>query len=330
MPDSWVKVIVNPAAGGGLCLRLWPWLYRWLRQSGLSFEYEFTAGPGDAVELARRAAGAGAGTIIAVGGDGTVNEVANGILGSSCSGNTVLGVIPAGTSCGFIRSVGAARIKASPDALSGDSYQTIDVGLVECRYNGRSLRRFFLNEASAGIGAAVVKMRHNLPYHLGRSMNLGFYNLAAYGILATYRNKNLTLAVDGNTGNFNSCYVIAANGQYFADGMRIAPGARLDDGLLNVVTISNVSKNRLRKIAMAAYQGKHINYPEVQQQTAAAAKVECSERLYVEADGELLGICPATFSIIPLALKIVVLEPEIGIGTTLPPVLSRLASYSTS
>jgi diacylglycerol kinase family enzyme len=156
----------------------------------------------------------------------------------------------------------------------------------------------------------VVKARNRLPSSLGRGVNLGLYTVAAYGTLVTYRDKRIQLECDGEAEDFYGSYVVVANGRYFADGMFIAPSARLDDGRLNLVTIGSITRARLQMLAMAAYRGEHLKFPEVREKTATSVAIECGEKLYVEADGELLGACPAAFSVIPSALKVTVL-PEL-------------------
>jgi len=174
----------------------------------------------------------------------------------------------------------------------------------------RQLRRFFVNQASAGLGAAVMDAAKHLPERFGRNLNYQLRAMAAYGALSTHRNKRICLRLDGATEHIRVCYVVVANGQYLADGMRIAPQARPDDALLNVVTIGDLSKAELLRIVPAAYNGSHLGHPKISAKTAASVTIESSEQFLVEADGEVIGQCPASFSVMPSCLMVAVQRLE--------------------
>jgi len=302
---SCAKVIVNPVAGGGSIRRLWPRVCSQLQDTGLSFDHEFTKSPGHAIEIARQAVATGYQYLIAVGGDGTVNEVANGILGSAHSDDTVLGIISTGTACGFARSLGTQCNIAGPSTPLGSQRRTIiDACLVEYQDHGRQLRRFFINEASIGFGAAVVSAWERLPNRFGHTVNCKLRTAAGCAALLTHRNKRVRLRIDNESEDICACYLVVANGQYFADGMQVAPHATLDDGLMNLVTIGDVSKPELMRIVPTAYYGSHLRHPKIKERKASTIEVECVERLLIEADGEILGECPAVFRVIPSALTV--------------------------
>ncbi|MBM4432735.1 MAG: diacylglycerol kinase family lipid kinase, partial [Chloroflexi bacterium] len=164
-----VKVIVNPAAGAWATRRKWLHISNQLKRAGLSFDAEFTEGVGHAAEMAQAAVNSGYRYLVAVGGDGTVNEVANGILRSNELKNTVLGVIGTGTANDFVRSAGlpldcagACSILASPRRRL-----VVDVGVVECKCGGQSVERYFVNVAGVGFAAAIVAEAEKLPKNLG-------------------------------------------------------------------------------------------------------------------------------------------------------------------
>jgi YegS/Rv2252/BmrU family lipid kinase len=304
---SHAKVIVNPVAGGGSIRRRWPRICSQLHEVGLSFDYEFTKSPGHAIEIAEQAINTGYSYLIAVGGDGTVNEVANGILNSAHSDDMVLGIISTGTACGFARSLGVQQNGASSLAPWVSQGRTIiDACVVEFQNHGQQLRRFFVNEASIGFGAAVVNTWKRLPNCFGHTVNNKLRATSSYVALITHRNKRVKLRIDNENEDICACYLVVANGQFFADGMRIAPHAMLNDGWLNLVTIGDVSKSELLRIVPTVYAGGHIKHPEIRERQAKVVTVECNERLLVEADGEILGECPASFWVIPSALTVVV------------------------
>jgi len=312
MPMSHAKVIVNPVAGGGSIRRQWPRICSQLHELDLSFDYEFTKSTGHAIEIAKQALDAGYEYLIAVGGDGTVNEVANGILNSAHSDETVLGIISTGTACGFARSLGIRQNSAGSFSLLVSQGRTIiDACVVEYQNHRQQLRRFFVNEASIGFGAAVVNTWKRLPNCFGHTVNYKLRTTASYIALLTHQNKMVELRIDNENEGICACYLVVANGQYFADRMQIAPHATLDDGLMNLVTIGNVSKSELLRIVPTVYDGSHIGHPKIRERQARVIKVECADRLLIEADGEILGECPASFWVIPSALTVVVLEPDI-------------------
>ena len=304
MPVLHAKVIVNPVAGAYSTRRKWPRISKLLRHVGLSFDYEYTEGVGHAIELARAAASDGYRYVVAVGGDGTVNEVANGILHSTGSSNTSLGVVSTGTGSDFVRSVGIPRDYASACSfLTSSRRLLIDVGVVEYKSKGQSLQRFFVNAAGAGFDAAVVEATERLPKYFGGTIP---YLAGLLRTLFGYKNKSVVLHLGDKIEAARILSVVVANGCYFGGGMHIAPQAELNDSLLDVVIIGDVGKFELLKALPMVYKGTHINHPKVRMEKATHIIIESSERILVYADGELLGEGPASFWLIPAALSIVV------------------------
>jgi diacylglycerol kinase (ATP) len=298
------KVIVNPAAGANSTHRKWPVINRLLKHIGLSYDFQFTEGAGHAIEIARAAASDGYGCLVAVGGDGTAHEVANGILGSANAAGTSLGIVSTGTGSDFIRSVGIPRDYASACAnLTSPRRLSIDVGLVEYRKDGEARQRYFLNGGGVGFDAAVVAETERMPKYLGGTIPyLGGLLRALLG----YRNKQVVVEAGGKVISERVLSVVAANGGYFGGGMHVAPQARLSDGLLDLVMIGDFGKlELLRKLSMV-YKGTHINLAKVKMLKTGRITIKSLERLLVHADGELLGEAPVTFSILPGALSLVV------------------------
>jgi len=304
MPKTQAKVIVNPAAGANSTHRKWPRISRLLGHIGLSFDYEYTEGAGHAIELARTAASDGYPYLVAVGGDGTVNEVANGLLHATDAGSTALGVISTGTGSDFVRSVGIPRhyVRAC-SCLSGSRRTLIDVGVVEYQSQGQPLRRFFVNAAGIGFDAAVVAATERLPKYFGGTVP---YVAGLLRTLLGYRNKSVVLRIDDRIETTCVLSVVIANGAYFGGGMHVAPEASLNDNLLDTVVIGDIGKLDLLKSLPMIYQGTHGNHPKVSMEKAARITVESSESILVHADGELLGEGPASFWLQPAALSIIV------------------------
>ncbi|MFC2031826.1 diacylglycerol/lipid kinase family protein [Chloroflexota bacterium] len=296
------KVIVNPVAGAHSTQRKWPLISKLLKYVGLSFDYQYTEGVGHALELAKTAASDGYRYLVAVGGDGTVHEVANGILHSTNSGSMVLGVVSTGTGSDFVRSVGIPRHYADAcSCLTISRRLVIDVGLVEYRSQGQSKQRYFVNAAGVGFDAAVVEATERFPKYFGGTVP---YLAGLLRSLFGYRNKRVVLGLEDKVEAARVLSVVVANGGYFGGGMHVAPEAELGDGLLDVVVIGDIGKFDLLKSLHMVYKGTHLSPPKVSLEKAAHVSIESSERVLVHADGELLGEGPATFRLVPLALSI--------------------------
>jgi len=298
------KVIVNPVAGAYSTRRKWPRISKLLRHVGLSFDYEYTEGIGHARELARAAVSDGYRYLVAVGGDGTVNEVANGILHSTGASSTVLGVISTGTGSDFVRSAGIPRHYVSAcSCLTSSRRLLIDVGVVEYRSKGQPQQRFFVNAAGIGFDAAAVEATERLPKYFGGTIP---YLVGLLRTLLGYQNKSVVLRIGDKTEMTRILSVVVANGSYLGGGMHVAPEASLYDNLLDVVVIGDVGKFELLKALPMVYKGTHGTHPKVSMEKAANITVESSEPVLVHADGELLGEGPASFWLMPAALSIIV------------------------
>ncbi len=298
------KVIVNPVAGAYSTRGKWPRISERLKHVGLSFDYEYTEGAGHAIELARVAASDGYRYIVAVGGDGTVNEVANGILHSTRPTEISLGVVSTGTGSDFARSVGIPQdyIRAC-SSLCSSRRRLIDVGVVEFRRGGQALQRFFVNVGGVGFDATVVEATEKLPKYFGGTIP---YLAGLFRTLFGYRNKAVVLTMGNKVEAKRVLSVVVANGSYVGGGMCVAPEASLNDNLLDVVVIGDIGKFELLKALPMVFKGTHITHPKVSVTKAAHITIESSERILVQADGELLGEGPASFRLIPAALSIVV------------------------
>lgn len=298
------KLIVNPSAGCGSTGRKWKRIHEYLIQSGLSFDFVHTQGRGHAMELAKEAALGGYEMVVAVGGDGTLNEIVNGLLDSGNAKDITLGVLNTGTGCDFARFLGISRdYRQACLHLVNPQKVRADVGVVECQKEGQPIRRYFISAAGMGLDGEVVEtavkgprvIHGNLPYFFGILQSLG-----------TYRNKDIRIQLDDSVEDVRICSVIVANGGFYAGGMHIAPDANLQDGLFEVMILGDVGKLELIQVFPSAYRGAHVTHPKVRIEKAAQVIIESSERIMVQADGELVGEGPATFRIVPSALNIAI------------------------
>jgi diacylglycerol kinase (ATP) len=304
MPVLPAKVIVNPVAGAYSTRRKWPIISKLLKRIGLPFDFEYTEGVGHAIELARLAASDGYRYLVAVGGDGTVNEVANGILHSTNAATTALGIVSTGTGSDFIRSVGISRdYAAACSTLTSPRRWSIDVGVIEYQSKGKTLERFFINAAGVGFDAAVVRETERMPKFFGGTIP---YVAGMLRTLFSYRNKPVVVRVGDEVESHRVLNVAVANGGYMGGGMHIAPLADLGDNLLDVVIIGDMGKLELLKEFPKVYKGTHVSLPKVRMKRGTNVTIESAEPVLVYADGESLGECPASFRVVPGALSLVV------------------------
>lgn len=303
-----IAVVVNPVAGHGRTRRLWPAVARAMQEAGLTFDASFTSGPGDACTLAAEAARAGYSLVVAVGGDGTLNEVVNGLLASDAprSSDVRLGVVSCGTGCDLIRTLGIPRGVAGVSALAGGESRPIDVGQVTYRApDGTPGRRCFVNAGDLGLGAEVARRVNRGSKRLGGF--LSFFVGGAVSIVKV-RFQPVEYVVDDEPPVADVAgLVFVANGRYAAGGMLFAPQAELDDGLFDVVLLREVSRPELLfDLFPRVYRGAHLGHPRVVHRKAARLVVSSPEPLHLEVDGELPGGAPAEFTLLPRAIRVAV------------------------
>lgn len=331
-PASALFLVVNPAARLGAAGRRWPKVAGALKAAGLPFRAAFTEKPGDATRLTVEARRSGARTIVAVGGDGTANEVANGFfdgdtvrsardVGSSENASALasdarFGFIPTGTGTDLARSLGLPRrdLAATISAFGPQGRLVwMDVGRVSyVDHHGQSVQRVFLNGADLGVGGETAAMARSTASWAKNLGGFGAYLVAATLAILRHRSRPLSYALDGGAlVSTRADIVFVANGRYIGGGMLIAPGASLDDGLLDVLILRAVPRlELLLRVLPAAYRGAHLKHPSVQHVRARRVRIDGSG-LLLQMDGEQLGSAPAAFEVLPGALPIL-LPPDRG------------------
>jgi YegS/Rv2252/BmrU family lipid kinase len=283
---------------------VWPIIESMLKQKGLRFEYLITEAPGHAIELAESAASNGYDILLSVGGDGTLHEVVNGVYSAGRISNLPLGIIGTGTGSDYIRSVGISHhYQQACERVFNHEKMMLDIGLVEYMKNGQPRSKIFVNFAGLGFDAEVVKATTQRFKRLGSKMS---YLAGLLSNFVLYRNKSVSLAVDGEAINNKMCTVLVSNGKYGGGSMMVAPQADLKDGLLDVIMINNISKPDLLLSLPRIYKGTHLTHPKVTTRKAREIRVETKQTAAVQADGELLGETPARFNILPGAMTLIV------------------------
>ena len=299
-----IEVIVNPAAGAGKSAKRWPQIVSLLKSLGLDFEYDLTEAPGHAIELARSAVKKGYELVVSVGGDGTINEIVNGLYDANGIEYMAMGIVNTGTGADYIRTFGIPRdYKGGCQLLVSPRRRTVDLGVIEYTRNGDREKRLFVNFAGLGFDAEVVKATTEKFKALG---DMPSYLMGLLTTLFSYHNREISIVVDGEAGQRRVCTVMLNNGRYGGGGMLPAPDADPADGLLDVLIIDDVTKPDLLRSLPRVYRGTHLTHPKVTLMRAREVEIRPAQQMAVQADGELLGAAPARFSILPAALTLVV------------------------
>lgn len=303
-------IIVNPTSAGGDTARIWAKTASEVHRHLGAFAVEFTRAPGHGKQIALDAAKQGRKLIVACGGDGTINEVANGILESGEQAE--LGILPSGTGGDFRRTfnISINPAQAAADLKNGKT-ETIDVGRVTfVDENGVSVSHYFLGVASFGISTSVInRVKADKPFAwLPRAISgrAGFAWSTLQTTLEMKHTRALVTLDDGREREVSVVNFCIANARYFGGGMKIAPDAKLDDGLFDVVMIGEISSAKILANSYKLYAGTHLDVAEVHHAHArkVVVKPAADEKIRFETDGELPGFLPAVFEIAPRALKI--------------------------
>lgn len=275
-----------------------------LKNIGLRFEYDLTEAPGHAIELAKSAAEKGYELVVSVGGDGTINEVVNGLYDAGSMGDVMLGIIGTGTGGDYIRTIGVPRHhEEACRRLVNPKKLVVDLGIVEYVSNGRMVERLFVNLAGLGFDAEVVKATTQKFKALG---GVPSYLLGLLTTLLFYRNREVSINLDGNEDDKKICTVMVNNGKYGGGSMCVAPNADPMDGYFDVVIIGDLSKPDLLWSLPRIYKGTHLTHPKVSVTRAKEVYIQPERRMSLQADGELLGETPARFRVLPAALNVII------------------------
>lgn len=321
-------VIINPKAARAR--RAWPAILSALRESGLSFDVYETTFAGDATLRTRESLKAGYGIIAVVGGDGTLSEAAAGFfqfeedeegervsLPSPVNRDAALAILPAGTGDDFARGLAGGREPVDDwvkrliaHALAGDLSRTRVVDVIAGRAAGGENGSFIcLNVSTIGLGAEVAARVAGQGRFVQRLPGEARFLQAACGALLVWRERSTRVTVDESEAIECSSNLIAvANNVYAGGGMKFAPDARPDDGLIDLMLSSNLTRRKIVRELPRIHRGGHVKNPNVRIFKSKRVRLEpltAKDALPVEADGNLRGHTPAEFQIIPAALRIV-------------------------
>lgn len=279
-----VQVVLNPTARSGAAAAVRAELERELGRRGIAWQRMETSHPGHAAELAYAAARAGAGVVVAVGGDGTVHEVANGLLRAHAEQvhTTALGIVPCGTGNDFARIVAGIRNRTDAyDALRDGRMRDVDAGLV--RWDGGE--EYFVNGMGTGIDVEVVRQLRKTSRLPGALIYLS----AVFRALRRFRPVPLRLSANGETIDSRAMMAAVCNGRRIGGGFRICPESLADDGLLDACFVEALAWHEVPAMLLGIVRGTHTHRPRVRMLRAATyvLEVPAGTPLFVQLDGEL-------------------------------------------
>jgi len=302
-------VIVNPQSQGGRLGKRWRDLEDTLGRA-FPFEEAVTEGPGDATRLTREALRGGAERVVAIGGDGTINEVVNGFFdgGVAVAPEASFAVIPFGTGGDFRRTIQMpTELKDAAAVIAANHRKKIDVGkLAFTTMAGGQATRMFANIASFGVSGVVDRLVNESGKKLGRMA----FAVATARATWRYKNQRVQLVFDGaDRVELTINTVAVANGRYFGGAMMVAPNAELDDGAFDVIAMGDFGFGDLMKSGRRLYKGTHLAMDKVtarRAKTVDAEPIEPGAIVELDVDGENPGKLPARFEVVPQALWVVV------------------------
>ena len=296
MPNHWT-IIANPVAGRGRARLVGERVADLLYVHGVNAHLMMSGAPGDCERIAREVLARGGRQVAACGGDGTVHEVVNGLANS----DAVLGVVPCGRGNDLARALGLSR-----DV--NDVVNTLVRGVDRVIDLGKAGGRFFATVASLGFDTAVAqRMRNQGSGFLTRALEVGgtvSYGLTVLRTLVGYRSSLVRL--QGDFGVFEGRILLAAtaNAPFYGSGVKIAPDAIVDDGMLDVCIVADVSRWTVLRMFLRAYSGAHIGHSAVRVVQTRTLQIESDDPLWIFADGEPMCEVPAKIEVVPGALKV--------------------------
>jgi YegS/Rv2252/BmrU family lipid kinase len=293
-----IIAIINPVSAGGKTAKVWPEMSQHFKKEINNFTEKYTKGPGDAIRIAKEAVESNCDYLLAVGGDGTVNEIINGmLLVKNKSVNTKLVIYAQGTGSDLSRTLKLPkRIDELINIIKTGKSKKIKV--VEANFVNSKLekeKRYFFNIADCGMGAEVAKKLNKNKKITSGNLN---YILRIFQVLFNYQNKKVKIEADNKLiyqGKINTAVI--AHGNYFGGGIKVAPAADLFGDKLNLILLKDFSRLGIVLNLIKGYKGKHLSHPLVDSYQVEEIKITTKELVELEIDGESVGRCNAKFKI---------------------------------
>jgi diacylglycerol kinase (ATP) len=281
-------------------VRRWPQIAHRAATAGLEGDALLSGAPGELTRLAAEAADGGARLLVVVGGDGSVNEVANGLVGRD---DVEIAVIARGTGWDFIRTFGIPHDVDGAIATARDGRpREIDLGRVSYRtWAGTEASGHFANIASAGMSGAIAQRANDTTKALGGKAS---YLWATIAVFAGWQVSEVRVSVDDEVREARMHDVVIANGRYFGGGMMICPEADPGDGRFDVLLLGDLTKRDLLLNLPKTFRGKHLPHPKAEVLRGSRVAVDAPEPLPIQLDGEQPGTTPVAFEVVPRALRV--------------------------
>lgn len=298
--------VVNPKSANGATGRRWAELAATIARTLSDFGVEFTKGPLDAVHITRNALRGGYDCIVAVGGDGTINEVVNGFFedGKVLNANAVLGVLPRGTGGDFRKTFDwSPDFDAAIRRLKTPETRPFDVGRLDfVGHDGKPQTRYFANICSFGVSGLVDLEVNNTSKALGGKVSFIWGSLKA---LTRYRDQRVRVTFDDQPlEELMVTTLSVANGKFFGGGMKVAPDADVSDGLFDVVVWSGYGLVDFVVRSKNLYSGAHVHQQGTRVLRAKKVVAESDEKVLIDCDGEQPGMLPCSMTILPSAIRL--------------------------
>jgi YegS/Rv2252/BmrU family lipid kinase len=302
-----IAFIVNPHAGNRSTGSNWSYIEAIARNRLGHFQTYMTQSPGDAVRFAEDAVAKDAGLLVCVGGDGTLNEVINGIMmhEESIRSTVMLGFVPNGTGCDFARTLSIPQnIEQAIDAIAGGYGRTIDLGRLSFRdHGGHECHRYFHNITSFGLGGDVAQRVNKTTKAFGPFISFMWATLIS---IFLYGKKRIRIRIDnGFEQEFTVWNVAVANGRYHGGGMWVAPDASLYDGLLNVTVIGDLTLPEVFLNLPKLYNSRIYDIDKVAMLKGKKIEALSDQKVLLDVDGEQPGMMPIVIHVVPGALKMI-------------------------
>ncbi len=299
--DLKAHIVLNPYAGRWKGAKLYHKIMKYAKLLRYLDKFQLTTAPGEAIKIARETS---AELVVAAGGDGTVNEVVNGILQSGSE--KLLGVIPIGSGNDFARMLNLKpfKIKLALESIKKRKVVTSDAGLIQfLTADGKLGERFFINGVGIGFDATTADESRKIKHLRG----IPLYLLALLKTLSKYESPEMEVYIDGKLVKDRIFLVAIGNGASAGGGFLLTPHAKIDDALLDVCVVNDLSILRILQVLPTVLKGKHIHYPEVRMFKAREIEIRSNSNLTMHADGEILGTSLRwiKISIIPSAVEVI-------------------------
>ncbi|AOT70478.1 diacylglycerol/lipid kinase family protein [Geosporobacter ferrireducens] len=287
-----ILFIVNPVAGKGKSLEFAAYIENTLKEKGIDYAMKFTTLKGEAEHIAKEAADGTYEKIVAVGGDGTVYEVINGLAG----GTAALGVIPSGTGNDFVKTMKISpKLESALETVLNGEITAIDCGKVNGRY--------FINVASIGLDAEIVKKTEEMKKYIPGPTA---YMAGLFKTLFQYRLQDVEIVIDDWVYKGKITLVAVGNGKYYGGGMKVVPSAKIDDGYFTVCLIKPMSKFKMLRLLPTIFSGDHIQESEVIILKGKKIRVSSKDPMILNTDGDISGTTPAVLEIIENRTSVIV------------------------